>query len=258
MIATLPFVMLLLAAAPATAAQSAQPLCQTFTREAVAAPPLVRAWLASSGDQRVRICPQPGPPAGETMYFGEGAVSQHALVCSYPSYGLAIVGSGTTRRLRRMERTEAVAMALADHECPAPHADSGPDVYVLTYDISPRAFAAIMALWLQFSAAGLPPNAQQSPHVCCHLSAKSAAAPGDAATAATLKRLHAASQDGRLKASDVMRIVRMPGSTLRHRYALFVKDPDKVRAVGQPGMYVIYVQKRLRGPYEVSDVGESN
>ena len=261
MIATLALVTLLSAAGPSAAAQSHEAPCQTFTRETAAAPPLVRAWFAESADQRVRICPQPGASSSETRYyFGEGAVSRHGSVCSYPSHGLTIEGSGARRRLRRIERSEAVAMVLAENECPPPHAAAAPDVYVMTYDISSSSFAAIMELWLQFIAPGPARNPQQQPHVCCHLGAKSAAAADEPAAAAILKRLRAAADAGRLQAGDVLRIVRLPGSALRHRYALFVKDPDRVkdRPAGQPGMYVIYMQKRLRGPYEVSDLGESN
>jgi hypothetical protein len=253
--------LLTLLLAPDSAA-AAQPACQTFTRGDTASPALVRAWFADSGDQRVVVCPQPGAPASETppLYFGESGVSRDGTVCSYTSHGLAIAGSGAARRLRRFDRTQAVAMALAAQDCPRPHAAAASEGYVMTYDVGRRAFAAIMELWLQFTAAGSAANPQQQPHVCCRLSASAAAAPGAATTAAILKRLRAAAAAGRLQASGVMRIVRLPGSALRHRYALFVKDPDKAqgRLPGQPGMYVIYVQKRLRAPYEVSDVGESN
>lgn len=254
MTAMLALLTLLSAPAPSAAAQPAQPPCQTFTRESASAPPLVRAWFTESPDERVLVCPQPGASSSEAppLYFGEGAVSRNDRVCSYVRHGLAVVGRGAARRLRRIERSEAVAMAVADGECPPPHAATGPDAYVMTYDVSPKAFAAIMELWLKFSAPGPAPGPQQEPQVCCHLSAKSAAAPGDAAAAATLKRLRAAAEDGRLKASGLTRIVRIPGSALRRRYALFVKEP------GQPGMFVIYLQKRLRGPYEVSDLSESN
>jgi hypothetical protein len=261
MTATLALLTLLFAPASAAAAQTAQAPCETFTRESAAAPALVHAWFAQSTDQRVLVCPQPGavPGASPLLYFGESAVTRHGNVCSYLSHGLAIEGSGAARRLRRIERSEAVAMALADGECPVPHA-AVPDVYVMTYDVSRRAFAAIMELWLSFTSPGAPGTAQQEPPVCCHLSARSASAPEGAASAASLKRLRAAAEDGRLKANALTRIVRLPGSALRRRYALFVKDPDRVkdRPAGQPGMYVIYVQKRLRAPYEVSDIGESN
>jgi hypothetical protein len=262
MTAMLALLTLLTAPAPSAAAHPAEPPCQTFTRESASAPPLVRAWFADSADERVLVCPQPGESGSEAppLYFGEGAVQRHDQVCSYARHGLAVVGSGAAPRLRRIERSEAVAMALADGECPPPHAVAGSDAYVLTYDVSPRAFAAIIELWRKFSAPGPAPGPQQEPQVCCHLSAKSAATPGDTAAGATLKRLRAAAEDGRLGAGSLMRIVRLPGSALRRRYALFVKDPDKVkdRPGGQPGMFVIYLQKRLRGPYEVSDLGTSN
>jgi hypothetical protein len=257
MVTTLSLVTLLSAAGPSVAAQSAPTLCQTFTREAAAAPPLVRAWLAESGDQRVRICPQPGATGGEARYyFGEGAVGRRGAVCSYLSHGLTTIGDGAARRLRRIERSEAVAMALADHDCPQPHPAAAPDLYVMTYDVSPTGFAAIMELWLELIAAGPPINPNL---ICCALgSASRGASAGSPAAVANLKRLQAAVEDGRLQKTGITRIVRLPGSALRHRYALFVKDPDQERPVGQPGMYVIYVQKRLRGPYQVSDLGESN
>jgi hypothetical protein len=259
MVATLALVTLLSAAGPSAAARPAQAPCQTFTREAPTAPSLVRAWFADSADERVLVCAQPGTPAtAPPLYFGEGSVTRHGTVCSYLSHGLTTMGSGGARRLRRIERSEAVAMALADQDCPVPHTAAAPDVYVMTYDVSRRAFAGIMELWLRFTAPGASP--EQQPPMCCRLSTRSAAAPGHPETAAILKRLQAAAQDGRLKASGVARIVRLPGSALRRRYALFAKDPDKVkdRPPGQPGMYVIYVQKRLRGPYEMSGLGESN
>jgi hypothetical protein len=262
MVATLALLTLLFAPTSAAAAQTTQAPCETFTRESTAAPALVRAWFAQSTDQRVLVCPQPGaaPGASPPLYFGESAVTRHGNVCSYLNHGLAVEGSGAARRLRRIERSEAVAMALADgEECPLPHA-AVPDVYVMTYDVSRKAFAAIMELWLGFTSPGPAGTAQQELPVCCHLSARSASAPEGAASTASLKRLRAAAEDGRLKANALTRIVRMPGSALRRRYALFVKDPDRVkdRPAGQPGLYVIYVQKRLRAPYEVSDVGESN
>jgi hypothetical protein len=262
MIATAALLTLLLAPAPATAARPAPPPCQTFTRGAAGAPPLVSAWFAASGDQRVLICPQPPTPAGEAppLYFGEGGVSRQGRVCSYASHGLAITGREPARRLQRIDRSEAVAMALALNDCPLPHDAAAPDVYVMTYDVSHAAFAGILELWLELTAPGRPLSGPQQVPMCCHLSAQSSATPADAASAASLKRLRAAAEAGRLSAGGVMRIARLPGSTLRRRYALFARDPDKVqdRPAGLPGLYVIYVQKRLRGPYEVSDVGESN
>jgi hypothetical protein len=259
MVATLALLTLLLASASSAAPQPAQAPCETLTRASTAAPALVSAWLTRSTDERVLVCPQPGAPSGGAapLYFGEGAVTHHGTVCSYLSHGLAIEGSGAASRLRRIERSEAVAMTLSGDDCPLPHAEA---VYVMTYDVSRRAFAAIMELWSRFSVPAALASPERQPQVCCNLSAKSAAAPGNPATAAVLERLRAAAEDGRLKGSGVRRIVRLPGSALRRRYALFVKDPDRLkdRPAQQPGMFVIYVQKRLRGPYEVSDVGESN
>jgi len=243
---TLALLTLLLAPPPpSAAAPAAATSCQTFTRAAAAAaPPLVRGWFADSADERVLVCPQPGQPAtsegAAPLFWGEGSVIRQGEVCSYISHALTAVGSDAARRLRRVDRTEAVAMALAGKECPAPHDQAAPSAYVMTYDVSRAAFVALMELWSRLKG---------------HGSATSAAAPVAASTTAILARLRAAIEDGRLQAPGVTRIVRVPGSALRRRYALFVKDPDRP---AQSGMYVIYVQKRLRGPYEVSDIAESN
>ena len=57
-------------------------------------------------------------------------------------------------------------------------------------------------------------------------------------------------------AATVTRIVRIPGSVLRHRYALFVKAPDAPAAAAS--QYVVYVDKTLRGPYEITAFAETN
>jgi hypothetical protein len=48
----------------------------------------------------------------------------------------------------------------------------------------------------------------------------------------------------------------MPGSALRRRYALFVKAPDSPDAAGS--RFVIYLDKSLRGPYEITAFAETN
>jgi len=246
---TLALVTLLLAWAPSAARSAAPPAaattCQTFTRAgAAAAPPLVRGWFADSGDERVLVCPQPGQQGTSAeeapLYWGEGSVIRRGAVCSYLSHGLTAVGAGAARRLRREERTEAVAMALAGEECPVPHEGTAASAYVTTYDTSRAAFVSLMQLWSRLTT---------------HDSVTSAAAPAAASTTAMLERLRAAIEARRLQPPGVTRIVRIPGSALRRRYALFVKDPDRP---AQSAMYVIYVQKKVRAPYEVTDVAESN
>jgi hypothetical protein len=54
----------------------------------------------------------------------------------------------------------------------------------------------------------------------------------------------------------VTRIVRVPGSVLRHRYALFVKAPDSPDAASS--RFVIYLDKTLRGPYQITAFAETN
>ena len=60
----------------------------------------------------------------------------------------------------------------------------------------------------------------------------------------------------RASAATVTRIVRIPGSVLRHRYALFVTAPDATAGAG--AQYVIYLDKKLRGPYEITAFAETN
>jgi hypothetical protein len=73
--------------------------------------------------------------------------------------------------------------------------------------------------------------------------------------AETNARLKAA-LGARANGARVMRIVRIPGSVLRHRYALFVKAPDTPAGTGS--QYVIYVDKSLRGPYDITAFAETN
>ena len=61
MTATVVFVTLLLA--PAAGGNATAPAaCEVFTHSTGTPPPLVREWLAHSGDERVVMCPQPGAP----------------------------------------------------------------------------------------------------------------------------------------------------------------------------------------------------
>ncbi|HEY1874362.1 MAG TPA: hypothetical protein VGG67_08170 [Steroidobacteraceae bacterium] len=249
MTATVVLVTLLLA--PAAGGSAAAPAaCEVYARSTPTPPPLVREWLAHSADERVVMCPQPGAPGsgGATaLYFGEGAPTQHGTVCTYPRHGLTLTGSGAAAHLQRYDRSEALAMALAGpEECPAPHAPTSAQGYVETYDISTSTFVGIMRLWS--SIAAVPPAA-------------SGVRPGSAAggtptpVTATRARLQAA-LGSRTSEATVSRIVRIPGSALRHRYALFVKAPDA--SGGASSQYVIYVDKSLRGPYEITAFAETN
>ena len=267
MIAAAALLGLLLAPAPAAAAQ-APPPCATFSRGSGSPPPLVRGWFADSDDERVLICAQ---GAGATsLYFGEGAVTRHGAVCSFVSHSLTTTGSGATHRLRRYDRTETVAMALANEECPLPHAADAAHGYVMTYDTSRAAFVAIMQLWRELTAAS--PTLEANPNlarlICCNLGSARSGAPGVPRAVADLKRLRAAIADGRVDATSVTRVVRLPGSVLRRRYALFVTDPGSVHppgrvneSAGPPAEarhYVVYVQNTVRDRYQVSDIAETN
>ena len=243
MTATVVLVTLLLA--PAAAGSTAAPAaCETFTRSSAALPVHVSEWFAHSLDERVVMCPQGGAPGSESaaaLYFGEGGVTQHGTVCTYLRHGLTLTGSGAAARLERYDRSESLAMALADPKCPTPHAATNTQGYVETYDVSPSTFIGIMRLWSTIATA---PTA-----------APTTAAGAKASAAETHARLQAALGN---RASDarVTRIVRIPGSVLRHRYALFVKTPATPAGTGS--QYVIYLDKSLRGPYQITAFTESN
>ena len=247
MTATVVLVTLLLA--PAATGSAAPPGgCTTYTRGGDALPPHVSEWLAHSTDERVVRCPQPGAPGGAAataLYFGEGAVTRHGTVCTYPRHGLTLAGSGAAARLVRYDRSEALAMALADPECPPPHAPTTAQGYVETYDISTATFVGIMRLWS--GLAGAPAVAPAA--------APSGSGGTGALAAGTRARLQAA-LGAPTSGATVTRIVRIPGSVLRHRYALFVKAPDTPAGAGS--QYVIYVDKKLRGPYDITAFAETN
>jgi hypothetical protein len=237
-------VLVTLLLAPATSGAEAAPAaCQTFTRGSEPLPALVREWFADSADERVRMCPQPGAAdsaAAQALYFGEGRLTQRGAVCTYLRHGLKLAGSGPGARLQRYDRSDARAMALAAPDCPAPHAGGSAHGYVETYDITPSAFVGIMRLWSAVSSAA---------------PATGSGSEGASAAAATRGRLQAALGE---RSSDavVTRIVRIPGSVLRNRYALFVKAPAP--PAGGATQYVVYVDKHLRGPYEITAFAESN
>jgi hypothetical protein len=264
-------VLSMLLAAPAAAGAAPPPpasACQSFSRDAQTMPPLVREWFSQSADERVLVCAQGAAGTQGTeaaVYFGEGAVKRHGGVCSYRSHGLTLIGSGPGARLQRYERSEALDMALAGTGCPAPHGDAGAAAYVETYDVSSEAFIGIMRLWSAATAA----LAADKEHCCAmpadtHGSASSAAHPGAAGQPRAAEssiapearaRLEAEIDPGHIGAARVTRIVRIPGSVLRHRYALFLTVPDATR--GGP-VYVVYIDKSVRRPYEITDFAETN
>ena len=241
MTATVVLVTLLLA--PAASGNAAAPAaCQAFTRSGAALPALVSEWFARSTDERVLLCPPAGAGSeGATaLYFGEGALTQRGTVCTYPSHGLTLVGSGSAARLQRYDRSEALAMALAaGPRCPTPHDPVSAQGYIETYDISTSTFVGIMRLWSSVT----------------NTNAVNASGSAGARGAAAIARLQA-ELGTRTGETTVTRIVRIPGSVLRHRYALFLKVPQPQG--GGASQYVIYVDKSIRGPYEVTAFAETN
>jgi hypothetical protein len=258
-------------AGPGAASPAPASACQSFGRDAQTMPPLVREWFALSADQRVLVCPHGAAGTQGTegaAYFGEGAITQRAGVCSYLSHGLTLIGSGPAARLQRYERSEALDMALPlpGTGCPAPHGAAGAAAYVETYDVSAEAFIGIMQLW----SAAMAALAADKEHCCAmpadaHGSHSGAARPGAAPQPRAAEnriapeartRLEAEIDPARIGAAGVTRIVRIPGSVLRHRYALFLTVPDATH--GSPAAYVAYIDKSLRRPYEITDFAETN
>lgn len=245
-------VLSMLLLAPAGSGAASPPpasACQSFGRDAQTMPPLVREWFAQSADERVLVCPQSAAGTQGTeaaAYFGEGAVRQRGGVCSYLSHGLTLIGSGPAARLQRYERSEALDMALAGTltgtGCPAPHGDAGTAAYVETYDVSSEAFIGIMRLWSAAMAALADKERAGSAAVRIAPEARA--------------RLEAEIDPAQIGAASVTRIVRIPGSVLRHRYALFLTVPDAAR--GSPAAYVAYIDKSVRRPYEITDFAETN
>ena len=247
------------AAAPPVVPQPAMQ-CQVFTRGASDAPPAVRDWLAHSGDERVRVCAPGGRAAveaGPAIYTGEGAVGRRGGVCSYASHGLTAAGSGPTQRLLRYESGEAAAMALGSHgghDCPPAHPPGAAEPYTLTYDVSPAAFLSIMQLW---SSVATSVAAFERELACCDLGGTPPGAVTRAVEPSDVRqRLRTAIGAGDMQAAVVTRIVRIPGSTFHHRYALFVNDPAQSAAVA--GLYVIYLGRGVRGPAHIIGVGETD
>src|SRR5579863_5794726 len=224
-----PRIVLLLFLILPLAAQAAPPDCEVFARDSAQAPPPVREWLQASGDARVRVCHMlSGDAAAAAVFTGEGAVSHSGNVCSYASHGLTSAGGMVRPRLARYEREEMRAMLLGGATCPVPHAAGAPP-YTLTYQVSPAVFESVMHWWQAMLLSGAP-----------ELPAAASGAPG--------ARLRAALTAGRLRAAPVVRLVRIPGSLLRHRYMLFVADPEQAPF----GAYVIYLSRRLHAPWQVT------
>jgi hypothetical protein len=255
MMATLALVTLLLLQPAGTAAPPAVS-CQVFARGNPQAPQLVRDWLARSSDERVTVCAQPGPAgAGATpLYAGEGAVSRHGAGCSYASHGLTIEGNGAGERLRRYESGEATAMALADHDCPTPHPPAASHPYTTTYDVSHAAFLSIIQLW---SAVAASSTAFEHELACCSVGgAPPEAVPRALGAQDARQRLRAAILAGEMKGAVVTRIVRIPDSAFRRRYALFVSDPAKDAAGLR--FYVLYLRRDWRGPSHIIGIAETD
>jgi hypothetical protein len=245
------------AAAQSTGAARASTPCQVFARGTAEAPQLVREWLARSSDERVAICAQP-PPArvdAAPAYAGEGTVTRHGAVCSYPSHGLMIEGNGAAQRLRRYENGEATAMALAGRDCPTPHPPGAPHPYTTTYDVSSAAFVSIMQLW---STVATSPAAFEQELSCCGLAggATSGAVPRVLGGSDARQRLSTAIIAGDMKAVIVTRIVRIPDSAFHRRYALFVLDPSTDASGSR--FYVLYLRRGLRGPSHIIGIAETD
>ena len=235
-------VLVALAAGGAARAQELPPSCQTYTRSGAAAPELVRAWLAHSADDHVIVCAAAASEAqGALLYSGESAVAHAEGVCSYSSHGLNPAGSDGKRELRRYDRGDALHMALATTDCPAPHAPA--QAYTETYDVSPAAFVAIMQLWSAAAASVQMLEAEIEGHG------------SDRGDSATGRRLRQAIETGRMKAAPVIRIVRLSGAGLHRRYALFVADP--ARGPRESTLYVIYLTRWIGGPWHISGVADA-
>ena len=232
---------------PAAArAQAGADSCQAYTAASAGAPALALEWLKRSGDERVMVCNPPAVPfEAPPRYRGESAVSRHGEVCSYSSHGLAKVGSGPAARLQRYDRGDVVRMALAGADCPALPAANGTDPYTGTYDVSSAAFAAILGLWREAAASSAGFDRASA------FDSGAGAAP-TATSAAARARLRAAIVAGKMKAAPVIRIVRISGTLLRHRYALMVADPEL--GAGESALYVIYLSKSFTGPWRITGV----
>jgi hypothetical protein len=216
----------------------------------------VHAWLARSSDDHVRVCRPTAAATGDAAaasYSGESAVRRQGGVCSYTSHPLVETGKGSATRLERYERSEVQIMALADSDCPAPDPASN-NAYVPTYDVSPRAFEAIMQLWAAAAASTL--RFDQELACCAGARGGSAVAVAPATLGDSARRLRGAIDAGSMKSATVARVVRVSSSAWQRRYALFVANPDSSDA--QARLYVIYLRKPLRGPYHITAIADTN
>jgi hypothetical protein len=230
---------------PAPARSQAADSCQAYTGASADAPAMVLQWLKRSGDERVLVCNPPAVPLGAPpRYRGESAVSRHGEVCSYSSHGLAKAGSGAAARLQRYDRGDLLRMALAGADCPPLPAANATDPYTGTYDVSSAAFAAIVGLWREAAAstAGFDRASALG----------SVGGAPTATSAATRARLRAAIAAGKMNGAAVIRVVRISGTLLRHRYALMVADPEV--GAGESALYVIYLSKSFTGPWRITGV----
>ena len=235
---------LALASGAAVHAAPAAPSCESYTRTSPAAPEVVRRWLALSSDDHVRACAAPGANgAGELLYSGGSAVTRDGQVCGYSSHGLALAGSSSKRELRRYERGEARYLAVSAAACPPAYSQD----YIETYDVSSAAFVAILQLWRRdaSSARSFDHDFERVP----------GSAPDAALANDTAARLRAAIESGRMSRARVARIVRVAGSAFRHRYALFVADPE--RAAQDSTLYVIYLRHTLGSAWHISGVADA-
>src|SRR5262249_54579258 len=91
---------------------------------------------------------------------------------------------------------------------------------------------------------------------CAEASPGAAVAVGPVALGDSGRRLRGAIDAGRMKSASVTRIVRVAGTVWQHRFALFVVNPDSSDA--QPGLYVLYLRKPLRGPYHITAIADTN
>ena len=231
---------------PTPAQSQAADSCQAYNELSAGAPAVVLEWLKRSGDERVMVCDPPSVPLeAPPRYRGESAVSRQGQVCRYSSHGLAKVGSGAAARLQRYDRRDVVRMALAGAQCPPLPAANATDPYTGTYDVSPAAFAAIAALWREAAASSAGFDRTSA------FDSGGGGAP-TATSAATRTRLRAAIAAGKMKTAAVIRVVRISGSLLRHRYALMVTDPEL--GAGESALYVIYLSKSFTGPWRITGV----
>jgi hypothetical protein len=226
--------------------------CETFRHASPDAPPMVREWLARSGDDHVIVCPRaanPGEAPAEPLYAGESAPVRRGAVCSYSRHGLTRLGHGTLSHLQRYDAGDAAEMALVGADCPPAHPSGEPSRYIETYDVSPAAFVAIVQLWAAAAASATAFDRA----LCCE--ARAAGDTPEPASAAARTRLRAAIDAGRMAGTPVIRIVRISGTALRHRFALIVAQPDGAAAT--PSLYVIYLSKPLIGAWHITGVAEA-